>query len=73
MHQNNHSGKSPIPMLIIRPSIIAAAISEPMPGWTDTEGLLSGLTLAMGMGVMKHMPGNPDYFLDVIPVDIVAR
>lgn len=60
-------------MLVIRPSIIAASHSEPMPGWTDTQGLLSGMTLAMGMGVMKDMPGNPDSFIDIIPVDFVAR
>ena len=63
----------PIPMVFLRPSIVAAAESEPIPGWTDTEGLLSGMTLAVGLGVMKDMPGNPDSTFDAIPVDYVAR
>jgi hypothetical protein len=44
-----------------------------MPGWTDTQGLLSGVTLAVGLGVMKDLQGNPEQFFDVIPVDYVAR
>lgn len=63
----------PLPLVFIRPTIVAAAESEPMPGWTDTEGLLSGMTLAVGLGVMKDMPGNPNVTLDVIPVDYVVR
>ena len=59
--------------MIIRPSVVAAAASEPMPGWTDTQGLLSGVTLAVGLGVMKDLQGNPEQFFDVIPVDYVAR
>jgi len=67
------SNSSGIPLVIIRPSIVAAAASEPVPGWTDTQGLLSGMTLAVGLGVCTDMPGNPDSFLDVIPVDYVCR
>ena len=70
---NKSGGAAPIPMVFIRPSIVAAAESEPMPGWTDTEGLLSGMTLAVGLGVMKDMPGNPDSTFDAIPVDYVAH
>ena len=44
-----------------------------MPGWIDTTGLLSAWTLAVGLGVMTDMPGNPDAFIDIIPVDYVAR
>lgn len=67
------SNDSNIPMVIVRPSIVSASATEPFPGWTDTEGLLSGLTLAVGLGVMKDMPGNPESFFDIIPVDYVAR
>ena len=52
---------------------MAAAESEPMPGWNDSQSLLNGLTLAVGLGVMKDMPGNPDSTFDAIPVDYVAR
>ena len=60
-------------MVVVRASILAASDSEPMPGWTDTQGLLSGMTLAVGLGVMRDTLGNPESFLDVIPVDYVAR
>ena len=67
--------QSPLPMslIFVRPSVLSAADSEPMPGWVDTQGLLAGVTLAIGLGVMKQMPGNPDAFLDIIPVDYAAR
>ncbi len=60
-------------MVIVRPSIIVAAESEPVPGWTDTLGIFSGLTLASGMGVLKDIPGSAESYVDLIPVDFVAR
>mmetsp|Transcript_41764 Transcript_41764/g.55028 ORF Transcript_41764/g.55028 Transcript_41764/m.55028 type:complete len:292 (+) Transcript_41764:692-1567(+) len=69
----NKQNAKPVTMVMIRPSIVGAAESEPMPGWTDTQGLLSGIALAMGLGVLKDMPGNPDGCIDVIPVDYIAR
>ena len=60
-------------MVIIRPSIVVAAESEPVPGWTDTLGIFSGLTLASGLGVLRDIPGSPNTFVDLIPVDFVAR
>ena len=44
-----------------------------MPGWTDNQGFLNGLTIAVGLGVMKDMPGDPETSLDVIPVDYIVR
>ena len=70
--QKNNQGAKKVTMVIIRPSIVAAAANEPMPGWTDTQGLISGLTLALGLGVLRDMPGNPDGCIDVTPVDFVA-
>jgi len=31
------------------------------------------MTLAVGVGVLKDLQGNPESFLDVIPVDYVAH
>lgn len=69
----NIKASKPVNIVMIRPSIVAAAAIEPMEGWTDTDGLLSGLTLALGLGVLKDMPGNPEACADIIPVDIVAH
>ena len=69
----NRAAEQPVPLVFVRASIIGASASEPMPGWTDTQGLLSGCTLAVGMGVMKDLQGNPETFMDIVPVDYVAR
>ncbi len=49
------ANRNPCSLVIVRPSVVAAAATEPMPGWTDTQGLLSGMTLAVGVGVMKDL------------------
>ena len=72
LFEHNEQNKK-FPLVFLRPAILGASMSEPVPGWTDTMGLLSGFTYAVGMGVLKDCPGNPEYFLDVIPVDTVAR
>ena len=69
-HNENHKK---IPMVFVRPSILGAALSEPVPGWTDTLGILHGVTLAVGMGVFRDCEGDPKNFIDIIPVDIVAK
>jgi hypothetical protein len=35
----NARGKN-FPLILLRPSIVGVAVEEPMPGWTDTTGLL---------------------------------
>ncbi len=40
LHQK--SQKVAIPLVVIRPSIIAASFAEPVPGWTDSLGLIGG-------------------------------
>ena len=68
----NEKGKK-VPLAFVRPSIMAASLSEPVPGWTDSMNLLSGATMAVGLGVMRDVPGNPESFFDCIPVDIVSK
>lgn len=67
---NNHKK---IPMVIARPSIFGTAANEPMPGWTDSIGLLEGVSLMTGMGILRDLPGNPTNIADIIPVDYCAR
>ena len=35
-------------IVIIRPTIVAGALKEPFPGWTDTLAAAGGLTLLIG-------------------------
>ena len=62
-----------LPMTFVRPSVIGAAVDEPAIGWTDTLGLLSGVTLLAGMGIFKDMTGDDNIIADVVPVDHVSR
>ena len=62
-----------IPMVVIRPSIVAASFREPMPGWTDTIGLLGGLYTIAGHGILRDLPLNPKLIGDQIPVDFVSN
>ena len=62
-----------VPLLILRPSIIGASLSEPTPGWTDNTSLLNGVTLLVGLGIMRDLRGIPGAFLDVVPVDLVVK
>lgn len=71
LHYNN-SGKK-IPIVIARPSIIGTAANEPLPGWTDSTGLLQGAALIVGLGILRDIPGNGSFMADIIPVDHVAR
>jgi len=51
MEANGDTGKV-VPLVIIRPSLIAASFEEPFPGWTDSLGLLGGLYAMGGHGVL---------------------
>lgn len=53
-----------IPMGIIRPSIIGASLEEPVPGWTDSIGLMGGIYLLAGLGILREIPGNPSAIAD---------
>lgn len=59
--------------VLLRPSIIAAAIKEPLPGWTDTLSAAGGLSLAGASGVLNYVYGKYDNIADIIPVDYVCN
>jgi fatty acyl-CoA reductase len=64
---------SKIPLVILRPSIIGTAANEPLPGWTDTTGLLQGAALIVGLGILRDIPGDSSHMADIVPVDCVSR
>jgi 1-acyl-sn-glycerol-3-phosphate acyltransferase len=65
--------KGDVPLLICRPSIIAASVREPVPGWTDSISAASAVFMAVGMGICPVLPGSIWNVADVIPVDICAN
>lgn len=64
---------SDLKLVIMRPSIIMTGANEPIPGWTDTKGLIQGVALLIGLGIFKDCMGNPNGMADIIPVDFVCR
>ncbi|XP_017960336.1 putative fatty acyl-CoA reductase CG5065 [Drosophila navojoa] len=58
-----------LPVIITRPSIVTAAIHEPMPGWIEGVNGPTGLMIGAARGVIRSMHCNPDFASTVIPVD----
>ncbi|XP_053621926.1 putative fatty acyl-CoA reductase CG5065 [Plodia interpunctella] len=68
---SQQAGKYPI--VIARPSIVTAALREPLVGWVDNLNGPTGLLVGAGKGVIRTMHCNEDYVADVVPVDIVVN
>ncbi|KAM5349491.1 hypothetical protein ACJ41O_005996 [Fusarium nematophilum] len=64
--------KGSLPVTIVRPSIICAALHYPAPGWIDSKAAFAGLVLGFGSGVLRVVNGRPETKLDIVPVDVVA-
>ncbi|KAM0362967.1 hypothetical protein ACHAO7_010161 [Fusarium culmorum] len=62
-----------VPVTIVRPSIISAAIRRPEPGWIDSPAAFGGLVLAFGTGALRVLNGRKEATLDIVPVDMVAH
>ena len=59
--------------MLFRPSIIAGAYKDPFPGWTDSLSAAGGLSLLVGLGLIKDMHARGYNRFDVIPVDMVTN
>jgi nucleoside-diphosphate-sugar epimerase len=68
-----HFNTIKMPLVILRPSIIGTSAFEPLPGWTDSTGLLQGAALIVGLGILRDMPGDRNHMADIVPVDCVSR
>ncbi|GKU08195.1 unnamed protein product, partial [Fusarium langsethiae] len=66
-------GRGSVPVTIVRPSIISAAIRFPKPGWIDSPAAFGGLVLHFGTGTLRVLNGRREAKLDIVPVDVVAQ
>jgi fatty acyl-CoA reductase len=62
----------PLPISIVRPSIIESAMAEPYPGWIRGFRMAEPVIISYARGLLKEFPGIPEGVIDVIPVDLVA-
>ena len=65
--------KENVPVLICRPSIIAAGLHEPFPGWLDNISAASAVFFASGLGLIRSIPGSVWNVADLVPVDLCAN
>ena len=62
-----------MPVAIMRPSIIGAALGGSLPGWQDNLNGPGGLYIAAAHGVLRTMRGDPWAICDIVPVDYCAN
>lgn len=62
-----------LPICIVRPSIVTAAVNEPFPGWVDNVNGITGIMTEIGRGTITSIMCDERLVLDVIPVDIVCN
>ena len=64
--------RGPVPVTIVRPSIIESAAAEPRPGWIRGFRMAEPVIISYARGLLKSFPGIPEGVIDVIPVDFVV-
>jgi alcohol-forming fatty acyl-CoA reductase len=65
-------GHGPVPVTIVRPSIIESALVDPRPGWIRGFRMAEPVIISYARGLLREFPGVPEGIVDVIPVDLVA-
>ncbi len=64
--------RADLPLTIVRPSIIEAAMEEPHPGWIRGFRMADPVIIGYARGLLREFPGIPEGIIDVIPVDMVV-
>jgi len=62
-----------LPLVLARPSIIAASHRRPFPGWIDSAAAFALFAVGIGTGRMRVVLARPEARLDLVPVDVVAE
>lgn len=62
-----------LPVVICRPSIVAASWREPFSGWIDNVNGPTGILLGTGKGLIRSMYAESSCVADLVPVDTVIN
>ncbi|XP_065092249.1 fatty acyl-CoA reductase wat-like [Ochlerotatus camptorhynchus] len=60
-------------IVIIRPSIVASTMYDPVQGWTDNLYGLNGVIVGAGCGILRVLHSVDELRSDVIPADFVIN
>jgi len=66
------AARGQVPLSIVRPSIVEAAVESPFPGWLEGTNTVAPMAYLAWRG-HRLLPMRPEVVLDVIPVDHVAN
>ncbi|XP_011074249.1 fatty acyl-CoA reductase 2-like [Sesamum indicum] len=62
-----------VPVLIVRPSVIESSYKEPIPGWIQGNRMFDPVIMSYGKGLLPAYLADPDVYMDIVPVDLVAN
>ncbi|KAJ0182893.1 hypothetical protein K1T71_000869 [Dendrolimus kikuchii] len=62
-----------LPLCIVRPSIVTAALQEPFPGWIDNVYGVTGIIMEISRGTYRSGYCKERYIVDLVPVDMVVN
>ncbi|KAL9354111.1 hypothetical protein Peur_052081 [Populus x canadensis] len=65
--------KDDLPVLIIRPTMVASTYKEPFPGWIEGLRTIDSIIVGYGIGKVSCFISGPQATLDVIPADMVVN
>jgi hypothetical protein len=53
--------------------MIGATYASPFPGWIESLSPVGSLFMYTGIGLIKFIPGDPNFVVDVVPADFVVN
>jgi len=62
-----------LPIGIVRPSIVAAAWREPLPGWIEGLAGTTGIIAGIGKGLLRSSFCKSHMIADLVPVDVAIN
>ncbi|KAG8241411.1 putative fatty acyl-CoA reductase CG5065 isoform X2 [Homalodisca vitripennis] len=65
--------RTTLPVAILRPSIVVAALSEPFPGWLDNVQGANYVVASFSTGLLRSFLSNQYAVANLVPVDYTAN
>ncbi|KAG0328207.1 cyclin-dependent kinase inhibitor far1 [Dissophora globulifera] len=62
-----------LPIVIVRPSIVTAAVQEPVPGWVEGVAAANKAVVSCALSQVQEWIGQEHKHTDLIPVDVVSK